>query len=380
MAVIYKNILNSNHLGFREKAKSILFYLSRKRGAKRSWKNRHQRVFEVNKSYKKPCDSKVESDHQKMWSPFRKKVDPSTIRICKNISDNADPRIIPEDIFVSDIEPTLLSDNSVNFLSHKSLYNQWFREGIFPIDFLHCIEGQYYDAKLAPIDINTFKKITRELDYPVVMKPNSNSYGGQNVLFIQNSSQLIKYGIINKNFVVQEQIQQNDFFNNFYTTSLNTIRVYIYKSVRDHSPHIINMALRMGKDGSLDNLSSGGIQTLIRKDGTLNNYAIDKYGVRYEKHPNTDQLFDKKIPDFKQLKNFSIEICNRLIYSRIIGLDVCYDKNGRWRAIEINTQGHSIRFSQYSGEPFFGEFTDEVIKFCIENHWTLRDNLRRGTV
>jgi hypothetical protein len=39
--------------------------------------------------------------------------------------------------------------------------------------------------------------------------------------------------------------------------------------------------------------------------------------------------------------------------------------------LEINTKGHSIRFSQYHGYPFFGEFTDEVIEYCKENHWAL---------
>ena len=380
MLIIHKNILKSNRIGLKDKTKNMLFYLSRKRGAKRSWRNRHQKVFEKNASYNKPCKSAVESEHQKLWAAFRKNVDPSTIRICKNISGDIDPRIIPEDIFVSDIEPTLLSDNSANLFSHKSLYNQWFPEGIFPKDYLHCIEGQYFDALLNPIDEYKFKNIAREITYPVVMKPNRDTFGGKNVFFVQNVEQLINYGTGNKNFVVQEQIQQGDFFESFHPASLNTVRVYVYKSVKDNKPHIINMALRMGKDGSLDNLSMGGIQTLIKKDGSLNNYAVDKYGRRYEKHPNTGQLFNGKIPDVKQLIALSIKICNRLLYTRVIGLDVCYDSDGCWRAIEINTQGHSIRFSQYGGEPFFGEFTDEVIEFCIKNHWTLRNNLSWGTV
>jgi hypothetical protein len=68
----------------------------------------------------------------------------------------------------------------------------------------------------------------------------------------------------------------------------------------------------------------------------------------------------------KALKKLSLHIGSQIFLARLIGLDVSYDKNGKYRAIELNTKSQTTRFSQYGGVPFFGEFTDEVIDYCKE--------------
>ena len=47
-------------------------------------------------------------------------------------------------------------------------------------------------------------------------------------------------------------------------------------------------------------------------------------------------------------------------------MDLCFDKNSKWRVVEVNTKGITIRFSQYGGKPFFGDFTEEVIEYSIK--------------
>src|SRR5699024_10072732 len=99
-------------------------------------------------------------------------------------------------------------------------------------------------------------------------------------------------------FVVQEQISQHEFFRKYNPVGLNTIRVYVYKSVINSRWHVINVALRMGKGGSLDNETDGGIYTMINEKGVMNGYAVDKYGQRFTTHPDTDFSFDDQIPAF----------------------------------------------------------------------------------
>jgi hypothetical protein len=60
-------------------------------------------------------------------------------------------------------------------------------------------------------------------------------------------------------------------------------------------------------------------------------------------------------------------MAQQVYLARVVGFDVCLDAEGRWRFIEVNINGHTIRFAQYAGEPFFGPFTDEVIRYCREN-------------
>lgn len=365
-----KGILLNRYLPVKKKIKNFFFYVSRKRGAQKSWTNRHQKVLKANSSYRKPISKNIELEHKKLWMDFRKNPDLTTLRICSNISGVADSRIVPEDIFVSDIEPTLLKDSSANFLSHKSFYNKWFPKGLFPEDIVHCIEGRFYCKNLKEIDFSEFVRIADTQEYPLVLKPNKDSYGGNGIHFVKNSEELISLGKTGSDFVVQEQISQHPFFGKFNPIGLNTIRVYLYRSVKDEQLHILNMAFRMGKNGSLDNETAGGIHTMIHPDGTLNGYAVDKFGVKYYEHPDTGHTFTSKIPAIDELKNLAKEVASKVFFARIIGLDVCLDDKGEWRVIEINLTGCTIRFAQYGGQPFFGKFTNEVINYCTQNHWT----------
>ena len=369
---IQKNILGSQNLSNKNKVKNLLYYEARKRGAERSWKNRHQKVFEFNSSYAKSTPINIKDEHKKVWAPFRDNVDLNTLKICQNISGIADPRYIPEDIFVSDIESTLLIEDSIHFLSHKSFYNQWFDKGIFPKDILHRINGEYLDPNLKPVTWEQIQSVLTDVSYPVVMKPNKDSYGGKNIHFVKSKEELVRLVENEDNFVVQEQILQHDFFSKFNPIGLNTIRVYIYRSVIDHQLHILSTTLRMGKGGSLDNETDGGIHCLIKPNGHLNGYAVDKFCRKYSKHPDTGYLFEGIIPGYDQLKSLALAIAGKVFFSHIVGLDMCCDTNNQWRVIELNTKGHTIRFSQYGGSPFFGEFTSEVIEFCKNNHWSLR--------
>ena len=374
MEELYKNIFKSRQLTNRSKFKNLLYYFLRKRGAKKSWTNRHQKVFERNRSYNTPCRADLEMEHQKKWGAFREKVDLSTLRICKNISGCADPRIIPEDIFVSDIEPTLISDEAGRFQSHKSFYNHWFPEGVFPSDFFHCINGQYLDSNLNPICFDELKEQARNLSYPVVIKPNWQTYGGKDVFFPINPEKLVSLCERSNNFVVQECIEQHAFFDKYNPVGLNTIRLYTYRSVNDNSLNVLSLTFRMGCGGSLDNETDGGIHTKISRDGSMNGYAVDKFGEKYFAHPDTGYKFNEEIPDLDELKAVAKRISEQIFFSRIIGLDLCYDKNGKWRVIEVNTHANSIRLAQYGGQPFLREFTDEVIEYCIKKHWALNNH------
>ncbi|MCW9706763.1 sugar-transfer associated ATP-grasp domain-containing protein [Fodinibius salsisoli] len=368
---MFKKILFHKELSPKKKMKNSLLYLSRVRGAKKAWDKRYDRVLAANKKYSTPCESQVESDHEKLWSDFRRKADLTTLRVSKNISGVSNPKIIPEDIYVADIEPTLITDKSVDYISIKSFYNRWFPEGIFPKDLFHRIDGQYLDRNLEVSNYNELQRLAKQITYPVILKPNKDTYGGMDINIVNNAEELLSLANKRKNFVVQEKIKQHDFFEKFHPKSLNTIKLFLYKSVKNDQLHILSMALRMGKNGSLDNESAGGVSTFIRDDDSLNGYAVDKLGTKYLEHPNTGAPFDCKIPDLDRLRTLARKIGNKVFFARVFALDACYDNEGNWRIIELNTYGQSIRFAQYGGQPFFGEFTDEVIEHCKENHWAL---------
>jgi hypothetical protein len=369
MKNISKQIISSKRLSAKNKFKKLIYYYLRKRGAERSWNRRHNSVLAVNKNYNKPCESEIETKHKQIWSVFRTNPDLTTLRISNNVSGVADPKIIPEDIFVADIEPSLITDKSVDYIGIKSFYNYWFPDDIFPKDLFHRLDGQYLSADLEAISFDEMEKISKRITYPVILKPNKDTYGGMDINVVNSAEELLKLAKERENFVVQEKIQQHDFFKKFNPVGLNTIRVYVYRSVVDNKLHVLSTTLRMGKGGSLDNESAGGIHCLITPSGHLNGYAVDKFCKKYDKHPDTGYLFKGIIPNYDQLKKVALEIAGKVFFSHIIGLDICFDTKNQWRVIEVNTKGHTIRFSQYGGQSFFGEFTDEVIDYCKRNHW-----------
>lgn len=354
----------------KKRLKIIGLYILQKRVAKKAWNNRHDIVFDKHPEFNQPLNSELRKKHRAIWEPFNKKFSNATLKICRSISADADPTIIPEEIFQADIEPSLNHYPEAHFLAHKSFYNRWHESGLLPEDLLHVVDGEILDSDLSAITAETATERIESFSYPVVMKPSMETGGGKNIRFVEHPSQLKKLIGDHENAVIQNKIQQHPDLSKYHSTSLNTVRVYLYRSVTDNKYHIINTAFRMGNGGLVDNVTAGGIVSRVKSDGHLHGYALDMYGEKYFRHPVSNLPFTGAIPDFKKLNELSLEIAQKLLLLRVVGLDLCYDKDGKWRLIEINTRSHSIRFAQYAGVPFFGEFTEEVIEYCKKNHWT----------
>ena len=368
---MYKKILLKNKHSLKVRIKKLIAYYLAVRGARLVWKHGFGLVFKHHPEYNRPAERSLEEAHQLYWAPLRRKVNLATLRNSYNVSGIANPKCIPEEIFEADFEPTLNPTCSVEYISNKSLYNHWFPDNLFPKDYLHNIDGDWYDHDLNSISFEDVKTIAGDLNYPVVMKPNRDSYGGRDVFFPERSRELLELVDGKKDFLVQEKLVQHSFLQKLNPHGINSLRVNIYRSVKDNQLHVVTAALRMGVGGSLDNLSSGGISVLIRKDGVMDGYAQDTYSKKLYKHPDTGLGFDHRIPDFEQAKRVALQVARNIFYARVICLDLGYDSEGRWRMIEVNLNGTTLMFAQNHGVPFFDEFSDEVRNYVIENHWAL---------
>jgi len=373
---MYSKILLNKDLPYKKKVKNIISYFLVRRGARLNWDDMFRKFYASAPENFKPAFKKEENTHVHYWQYFSKRVNLNTYRVCKNLSGVGNPKYIPEEIYIADIEATLNHDKTADYIGNKSLYNHWFDKGIFPMDYFHNIDGEFLNANLEQISQRDLDILIEEIKYPVVIKPNRDSYGGKNVLMPTDPKELESaVRKLKNNFVVQEKICQHEFFQKYNPAGLNTIRVFLYRSVKNNDIHITGTCLRMGVGGGLDNLSSGGILTFIHPDGRMNGYAVNKFGVKYFKHPDTGLKFTETIPDLKGLFNVSKKVASRIFYARIIGLDACLDESGNWRMVEANVVGqHTIKFIQNAGFLFFGEFTDEVVEYCKTRHWALQNN------
>ena len=343
-----------------------------------SWKflSAYSAFHKLHKSiYDSPDFQKVSltKDEKKEYRNYWKVVSPvvsfKTVEISKSLSGAFNKRIIPEEFYSLYIERFLNNEGNVEFLAHKSIYNKWFGRGVFPKDFFHKLDGSYYTYEFEAIDdIEAF--IDNEInntDFPIVIKPNKDSYGGKDVYFVDSKEDIKEIIKQHPNLVVQEKIEQSELINAFNKDSVNTVRVSLYKD-KDNVVHMLNSGIRIGKDGSLDNVSDGGIVCSIKLNGILNEYATDIDEKKYLSHPNSGFVFEgKEFPLYQDLVEVSKSIARAVVGARIISLDMALDSTEKWRCIEINLFGQTIRIPQNAGEPFLGEYTDEIISDFVNS-------------
>ncbi len=322
-----------------------------------------------------PGSSAVEEQHRALWQDLRRGFSPLSLRLFGNLSGNWDPRLVPLEAYTSEIERVLNPEPESAFLAHKSLYGRWFSDGLFPRCYLHDVDGILFDERYRPRQASEVEAVLSECIYPLVIKPNIHSKGGHDIAFATSFNGLCEHLKGRKNYVVQERIKQNAFFDRFNAYGLNTLRCCVYRSLRDEAFHVLSVSLRMGRVGHLDNLAQGGMVCAVHADGGFQPYAVDDHGNKYLEHPDSGIRFDSigVLPKYAELVSMLRNVAAQLWFHRLVSFDVAFDNDSRWRLIEINLRGQTISFSQFAGLPFFGEFTDEVIAYCLQNRpWRRR--------
>lgn len=336
--------------------KKYLFENSTK-AFKRRYKKYDQNLFSNTLS------SSVIEEYKQRWSRFGVKVETNTFTLCHNLSGNINFDIVPENIFAVIIEKKLNPYKELSFFSVKNIYEKWFdNKEVFPVSYLHKIDGVFYDSEFKLIkDLTEFVESSK-IKYPLILKPSKDTYGGTGVTKIKNKNELLKEINKYRHFVCQELILQNDYLALINNSSVNSVRSCLYRD-SSGSFRVLNNSMRFGINGGLDNETAGGIVCNIDDSGELSAYAVDKYGNKFIEHPNSKLKFNSiKVPFYDELNKLIVEIANQIPLCNLISLDMCLDNQNNWRCLELNLSGQTIRFAQYAGKGFFGEYTDEVIK------------------
>jgi len=237
------------------------------------------------------------------------------------------------------------------------------------------------EYKNVKIDKNSLNKLLKKHD-KFVIKPSLDSGGGFKVDFFRN----IKGRYMNqdgqefsleyiqsryrKNYIIQELIKQQDFFSRFNPSSVNTVRIFTYRSVITERIIPLHAVLRVGKEGhEVDNQASGGLACGINmKTGKLKSFAINKTGDIFTRI-NQINLKGQPllIPRFREMVEISKQIATRNYYARLLGLDFTLDSQENIKLIEVNNNNNEINFYQMTNGPLFGEYTQEIIDFCIDH-------------
>ena len=224
------------------------------------------------------------------------------------------------------------------------------------------------------IGILSYEKVLEKLNNigEVIIKPSIDTDSGNNVNLLNiskgidiNSNKKIEDILkqYKQNYLIQEKIKQHESFSKLNPTSVNTIRINTY--ICDGQVYCAPIAMRIGRNGNIvDNAHAGGIAVGINKNGNLRKYAFTEYGEKFDKHPDTNVIFENyKIPKINEMIEITKKYHHRIPHMGIIAWDLTLDENENIVIIEANISCPSIWFPQYvNGEAFFGENTEKMIR------------------
>jgi hypothetical protein len=171
-----------------------------------------------------------------------------------------------------------------------------------------------------------------------------------------------------KDFVIQEFVTQHPFFSQFNPSSNNTIKVFIYRSIRDDAVNILHSTLWVGAKGHfLDHDHWGGFGLSINKQNKIDKLAIDAYGNKHE-HINNIKLDSlNEIPGMEQIRKLGKKMASNIYYGRILAVDFTVNSNGQPLMLEVNCRGNAIHQYQMHNGGLFKEFTKEILDYCNNN-------------
>jgi hypothetical protein len=341
------------------------------------------RIYQLQKHKFKGINKKVLLEHKKKWRKLSKKINDRWFKVYSKISGIESMDFVPENIYYNIIEPCLNNRVFTTAYADKNFHHLRFNEKqLFPETLLQNIDGVNYNSRYQPLLAEEKPLFERLKKYnKIIIKPSTESGGGRKVrLFIRekedvfyNSRQekftlnYLKKGY-SSNFLIQEYIEQHDFYQRFNPSSVNTVRIFTYRSVTNEEIIPLHAVLRVGRQGKIvDNQASGGIACGIAPGGRPNHFAVDKWGNVYE---STNAISFSEVGEifmFEKMVQYAKALAPKMFYSRLNGFDFCVDRDAKVRLLEINCKNIEINFLQMSTGPLFKEYTDEVIEYCRQH-------------
>lgn len=325
--------------------------------------------------------TKGEESYVKQWRALSKRVEPYSYRFFRHFC-GATPNIIPEDIGHSYIEAVL------NPVVHRHTYGD---KNFFPIIIgKECLpktiicrinNGNLLDGnfKIVKDDLSSYLKEYNSL----ILKQSVNTSSGKSIikflkkggkfLSVDNNIELTKQYLLSfsDNFCLQTAIDQHPFMNRLCSSSINTIRLCLYRSIKNEDIHVTASVLRIGKDGSIvDNIHSGGMFIGVEPStGAMGKCVLDQYGHKRNTWNGIDYANNSfNIPFWNDILSFAKYVGSKILHHRLIALDIALGHEGNPILVEYNINTFSYWLFMLTNQEVFGSFTEEVIYYCKEHY------------
>ena len=341
-----------------------------------------KKIAKVNAGNNFKLNPEIATAHKEKWSKvFNGEIDLTWLTwYIKNSGINS-PDFIPENVFYTTVEAIVNNPRFAVSYSDKNFYDLTNSRGIFPENIIRNIDGLYFDDNFEPLVIGNDKQLNEILagNDSFFVKPALESGGGRavelfssiNGIFQNADGKELTLKVLEtaykENFIIQKPLTQHPFLKQFNSTSLNTLRVLTYRSSVTNKINILQVVFRVGAKGQyVDNFRAGGFSIGVNKDGLINKFAFNRDGIRFEKVNEIDLKESVlQIPLFENVQSTAKSIAEKNIHHRMLALDMTIDSDNNVRCVEVNNKSNEINFHQLNNGPLFGEFTDEVIDYCM---------------
>ena len=324
--------------------------------------------------------AKGEEEYIKKWEVLCPRVEPYSYRFFSHFC-GYNPNIVPEDIGHSYIENILNPREYRHTYADKNLFPEIIGKDHVARTIVCRINGSnLLDANYKNANDDLSKYIGNSTS--LILKPSINSSSGSGILKFEKKGEIFvseeenitlsKSFLLSyqKDFCLQETVCQHSFMKMLCSTSVNTMRLCLYRSVSNEEPIVTASIIRIGKDGSfVDNAHAGGMFIGVDvSTGEMGKYVIDQYGNKQETWNGIDYSKNTYIvPNWNDVISFAKYIGTRIHHHRLIALDIALDENGKPILIEYNINGFSFWLFMYTNQEVFGKYTDEVIDYCRRN-------------
>lgn len=356
-------------------------------GIKTMFKNFFKRIIEHNPQVKHSYDKASLQKWSKKWSVFGMRPNNDLYLFYRsNIGDNEN--IVPNDIARNFIEPILTPQEFQSFYNDKNSFGIFIDKSMMPRTYFRSMNSLLYDEDYRAVNGSDFDEIIKDAK-ELLVKP-SKEMGGKGIAvfrkendkFVDQENNILSFDYLSRtyksNYLVQERIKQSSFMSQFNITSVNTLRIAVYRDVKSGELVLLGGFLRIGGKGALvDNITSGGASVPIDvKKGRLGNYASDKTRVKCDTYNDINfKTTTFEIPNWEKIVEFVKEVARRMPHMSLFANDIALDEQDNPILIEVNTTDFSYTSYQVSGTPFFKEYTNNLIEFCLEKNKLIKPNL-----
>lgn len=277
---------------------------------------------------------------------------------------------LPDTIYYSEIDTFFNNPRRCITLDNKNLYDLFYHDVRMPRTVIRKINGELFDQDYHLITFEQAYDICRQAKAGVG-KMATHSSGGHWMKFFDfttcSTQDLKKYLEFGEDLIIQEIIQQHEFFNNIHANSINTIRIMTL--FLNGETVILSSILRMGAGGSrVDNGSSGGVFCGVNLDGTLMEIGHYTDGRKCTQHPQGTVFKGLKVVGYERCCNLAKELAFRMFTStRLISWDFAVGPDGEPILIEVNLTYGGLSTHQLSRGPLYGDRTPEILSLVYSS-------------